>query len=52
MRCINWVVSSDKSFLPPFTMEDYNKLRDSEALFARKFDEDNIDVVYRLQEQI
>lgn len=52
MRCINWVVSPNKSFLPSFTMKDYNRLRDSDALFARKFDEDNIDVVYRLREQI
>lgn len=52
MRCINWIVTPDKSFLPSFTMSDYNRLRDSEALFARKFDEDNIDVVYRLREQI
>ena len=52
MRCINWIVSSNKSFLPSFTMDDYNRLRDSDALFARKFDEKNIDVVYRLREQI
>lgn len=52
MRCINWIISSEKSFLPSFTMADYDKLRNSEALFARKFDEENLDVVNRLHKQI
>lgn len=52
MREINWIVTADKSWLPSFVMKDYFRLKASDALFARKFDEDNIDVVHRILHDI
>lgn len=52
MREINWIVTADKSWLPSFVMGDYLRLKDSDALYARKFDEDNIDVVHRILSDI
>jgi hypothetical protein len=48
MREINWVITDSESFLPSFTMNDYNRLRNSPMLFARKFDTANIDVVKKI----
>lgn len=48
MREINWVITKNESFLPSFTMSDYQRLKDSPMLFARKFDTANIDVVKRV----
>lgn len=48
MREINWVVTENMSFLPSFTMADWGRLVHSPMLFARKFDEKNIEVVKRI----
>lgn len=48
MREINWVISDAGSFLPSFTMVDLERLQSSPMLFARKFDELNIDVVNKI----
>lgn len=48
MREINWVITSNDSYLPSFTMEDYQRLINSSMLFARKFDLANINVVKRI----
>ena len=48
MREINWVITDSESFLPSFTMNDYERLKESPMLFARKFDVANIDVVKRI----
>lgn len=48
MREINWVITENTSFLPSFTMADYERLVHSPMLFARKFDVENVDVVKRI----
>lgn len=48
MREINWVITDSESFLPSFTMNDYERLKNSPMLFARKFDTANIDVVKKI----
>ena len=48
MREINWVITDKESFLPSFTMADYNRLKESPMLFARKFDAADIDIVKRI----
>lgn len=48
MREINWIVLPQYSYLPSFTMKDYDRLKNSPYLFARKFDEHNLDIVKRL----
>lgn len=48
MREINWVITDSESFLPSFTMNDYERLKNSPMLFARKFDTANIDVVKKV----
>lgn len=48
MREINWVITDSESFLPSFTMNDYEILKNSPMLFARKFDTANIDVVKKI----
>lgn len=48
MRETNWVITEDNSFLPPFTMADYKRLKESPMLFARKFDKQNIDLVQKI----
>lgn len=48
MREINWVITDSDSFLPSFTMNDYERLKNSPMLFARKFDTANIDVVKKI----
>lgn len=50
VREINWVITENKSLLPSFTINDYERLIHSQMLFARKFDVSNIDVVKRLFE--
>ena len=52
VREINWVVTPDSSWLPSYVLSDYNRLAASPALFARKFDEDNIDIVYKILQDI
>lgn len=48
MREINWVITDKKSFLPSFTMDDYERLKNSPMLFARKFDSANINIVKKI----
>lgn len=48
MREINWVITEKESFLPSFKMTDYDRLKKSPMLFARKFDTMNIDIVKRI----
>lgn len=48
MREINWIVTERYSYLPSFTMNDYERLKKSQMLFARKFDSANIDVVKKI----
>lgn len=45
MRKVNWIITENESFLPSFTMSDYEQLCKSKMLFARKFDMNNVDVV-------
>lgn len=52
MREINWQHTSRYAYLPSYTTLDYKKLKKSNALFARKFDDDNIDVLLRLEKDI
>lgn len=52
MREINWVITENDSYLPPFTMSDYKRLKESPMLFARKFDSTNIDVVKRILSEL
>lgn len=52
MRDINWVITDEESFLPSFTMNDYERLKNSPMLFARKFDTANIDVVKRILSEL
>lgn len=52
MREINWVITENGSFLPSFTMGDYERLKESPMLFARKFDGTNIDVVKRILSEL
>ena len=48
MREINWIVLDRYSYLPSFTINDYERLKKSPMLFARKFDAANIDVVNKI----
>lgn len=48
MREINWIVLDRYSYLPSFTIDDYERLNKSPMLFARKFDTANIDVVKKI----
>lgn len=48
MREINWIVTNKGSYLPSFKMTDYERLSNSQMLFARKFDSMNIDVVKKI----
>jgi hypothetical protein len=48
MRDINWIVTERFSYLPSFTMDDFERLRNSPMLYARKFDAANIDIVKRI----
>ena len=48
MREINWIVTERFSYLPSFKMNDYERLKNSPMLFARKFDTANIDVVKKI----
>ena len=48
MREINWVITDSESFLPSFTLNDYERLKNSPMLFARKFDSNNIDIVKKI----
>ena len=50
MREINWVITSKGSYLPSFSMSDYPRLVNSPAFFARKFDESEIDLIYKLRD--
>lgn len=52
VREINWVITPDRSWLPSYVLSDYNRLAASPALFARKFDEDNIEIVYKILQDI
>ena len=52
MREINWVITDSESFLPSFTMDNYERLKNSPMLFARKFDSANIDVVKRILSEL
>ena len=52
MREINWVITDNDSFLPSFTMNDYERLSRSQMLFARKFDVKNIDVVKKILSEL
>lgn len=48
MREINWTITDHESFLPSFTMADYERLIKSPKLFARKFESVNIDVAKKI----
>ena len=52
MREINWQHSAGYPYLPSYTIEDYERLNMSSALFARKFDDENIDIVLRLERSL
>lgn len=45
-RCCNWVITEDgESYLPALELKDKESLKNSTALFARKFDEEHLDIV-------
>lgn len=45
-RYCNWVITEDgESYLPALELNDKESLKNSTALFARKFDEEHLDIV-------
>ena len=48
MRFINWKCFGSYSILTPFDIDDYVLLKESSALFARKFSNDSIEVASRI----
>ena len=44
-RYCNWVITDDESYLPPLTINYKDKIEETTVLFARKFDEEHLDIV-------
>lgn len=44
-RYCNWVITDDDSYLPSLTINDKDKIEETTVLFARKFDEEHLDIV-------